>query len=343
MSDEKKVVVEAVLKKPLEENEENWDKFESAFTTFVDKVNELPPNKNSNQKETLQAQNLDRDSEEDVETQVDIAASDAKADLESQEVSNMGTNHEENRDFDLDSEVDESPVSDIKACENTAWKVQCVSDMDSSREADESSSSSSDNNVEMDVTSEQMWQKINAFKNFIRQQKNEKNVQEYCGRPYIDESNPLWGQINTCARVDAVFIPRYNNSRHKVTRMANRLGPQAQSSNEEANQNAAEPEDAPAPNIENIVETIQERLRIMEEHLDLISAEGMDVFDKLEELEDRVMYVEALARELLRQRLSEPIEYINEEDSSEEDMSDDDDDITGEEVNEAENVFKFFE
>ncbi|GFW59590.1 hypothetical protein TNCV_3222402 [Trichonephila clavipes] len=159
MSDEKKVVVEAVLKKL---REENLDKFKSAFTTFVNKVDEL--------------------------------ASDAKADSESQEVSNMGTNHEENRDFDLDSEVDEeNPVSDMKAWENTAWKFPCVSDMHSSREANQSSSSNSDNDVEMDITSvEQMWQKINDLKNFKRQQKDEKNVQQYCGHPYINESNPVW-------------------------------------------------------------------------------------------------------------------------------------------------------
>ncbi|GFW59575.1 uncharacterized protein TNCV_3222261 [Trichonephila clavipes] len=76
------------------------------------------------------------------------------------------------------------------------------------------------------------------------------------------------GQINTCARVDAVFIPRYNNkSRHEVTRHVNTENPQAQSSNEVANPNAVEPEDAPTCNLERYFETMQERLDNMERRL----------------------------------------------------------------------------
>ncbi|GFW59514.1 integrase catalytic domain-containing protein [Trichonephila clavipes] len=78
------------------------------------------------------------------------------------------------------------------------------------------------------------------------------------------------GQINTCARVDAIFVPRYSiKSRYKVTRVANRWGPQVQSSNEEANQNTTEPERAPTCNRDSIVEAIQERLQSMEQHLHL--------------------------------------------------------------------------
>ncbi|GFW59572.1 hypothetical protein TNCV_3222231 [Trichonephila clavipes] len=69
--------------------------------------------------------------------------------------------------------------------------------------------------------------------------------------------------------------------------------------------------------------------------------EGMDVIDTLEALEDKVLYLERLALELLNLPIPVPMEYITEEDSSEEDTSDDD--ITEEEINEAENIFKSFE
>ncbi|GFW59517.1 hypothetical protein TNCV_3221711 [Trichonephila clavipes] len=90
-------------------------------------------------------------------------------------------------------------VSDTKTCENTDLKVQCVPEIDSINEASQSSNSNLKNNVQINITSEQMRQRVHAFKNFKRQQKNEKNVQEYCGRPYIDELNPLWCKYdNSC-------------------------------------------------------------------------------------------------------------------------------------------------
>ncbi|GFQ72064.1 MAP3K12-binding inhibitory protein 1 [Trichonephila clavata] len=424
---------------PLENNENNWNRFKSAVMTFAyEENNELASDMNTNEKETLQAVNLDmdsnnkeenncnRDSEHNVETQVDTAASDAKsaekADLESQKVSNMDVNHEENRNLDLDSkddlesltsntsirdaalqllelsgmnsnqernwklaskdneelqmdtevsnakvvvqpkevsDMDSNPkenkhcdvdlkdgkiqvdtetsnvdirevaalqllklsdmcsnqgnkldsrdhgviqmdaeVSGTKTCENTALKVQCDSDMDSSGEANQSSNSNSNNNALINITSEEMRKRINSYKNFKRQQKDEKNVQEYCGRPYIDELNPLWDQINTCARVDAVFIPRYNNkSRYKVTRIASRWGPRAQSSNEVANQNTTEPECADTCNRDSVVETIQKRLKSMKQNLHLKGTSKMNIFQKLQELEDRILYLEQISPE----------------------------------------------
>ncbi|GFY49909.1 MAP3K12-binding inhibitory protein 1 [Trichonephila inaurata madagascariensis] len=441
---------------PLEGNEENWNLFKSPLKTIVYELNtELASDMNTNEKETLEVQNLgidsnnkeekncNRDSEENVEIQMDTAASNAKADLESQEVSNMDTNHEEKRNFDVDvesltcntsirdaalqllklsnmnsnqeesnwklaskdneeipmdtevsnvkqikkaggkpkedSDIDSNPkenkhfdvdvkdgkiqgdtetlnsdiredaalqllklsdmhsnqrnkldyrdngeiqmdaeVSDMKTCENTDLKVQCVPDIDSISEANQSSNSNSKNNVQINITSEQMRQRVNAFKNFKRQQKNEKNVQEYCGHPYIDELNPLWGHINTCARVDAIFVPRYSiKSRYKVTRVTNRWGPQAQSSNE-ANQNTTEPERAPTCNRDSIVEAIQERLRSMEQHLHLNDTAKKNIFQRLKELEDRIMYLESISPDLFIQPgpdMPPPKEYINEEEN----------------------------
>ncbi|PRD27586.1 UNVERIFIED_CONTAM: hypothetical protein NCL1_34961 [Trichonephila clavipes] len=126
-----------------------------------------------------------------------------------------------------------------------------------------------------------------------------------------------------------------------VTRHVNTENPQAQSSNEVANPNAVEPEDAPTCNLERYFETMQERLDNMERRLCRIYDEGMDVIDTLEALEDKVLYLERLALELLNLPIPVPMEYITEEDSSEEDTSDDD--ITEEEINEAENIFKSFD
>ncbi|GFR33395.1 MAP3K12-binding inhibitory protein 1 [Trichonephila clavata] len=295
---------------PFEGNEKNFNQFKSVLMTLISEVkNELVSDLNTNDKETLHAQNLDmdsnneerknciRDSERKKETQMDTAASDAKAaekaDLASQKVSNMDTNHEKNGDSDFDSNVDVESLESA-GTSNTIVRDAAFQLMDSNEVQDNTKLVYRDN-VEMQTHTDRRNQ-INALIMFKRQQKDEKNVKEYCGRPYIDEHNPLWGQINTCARADAVFIPRNDNkSRYKVTRAAQRFDPIDRVTEGVTTQNITKPECAPICNPDSIGEAVKERLKTMEQHLHLNDRARMHIFQRLKALEDRILFLESIS------------------------------------------------
>ncbi|GFS45904.1 MAP3K12-binding inhibitory protein 1 [Nephila pilipes] len=167
----------------------------------------------SNQEENKGSSLLSKD---DREMEVDKEISDKKTcentALQLQEVSDMDSNRKKRKRFKSDSKDNiemqmDTEDSDTKTSDNTALQPQEVSGMDSNQE--ENINHNKDN-VQIQVSATELMRRINAFKLRKRKHKDEKNVQEYCGRPYIDELNPLWGRINTCARVDAVYIPRFD-------------------------------------------------------------------------------------------------------------------------------------
>ncbi|GFS45901.1 MAP3K12-binding inhibitory protein 1 [Nephila pilipes] len=255
----------------------------------------------SNQEENKGSSLLSKD---DREMEVDKEISDKKTcentALQLQEVSDMDSNRKKRKRFKSDSKDNiemqmDTEDSDTKTSDNTALQPQEVSGMDSNQE--ENINHNKDN-VQIQVSATELMRRINAFKLRKRKHKDEKNVQEYCGRPYIDELNPLWGRINTCARVDAVYIPRFDKkSRFKVTRVANRWGPQTQSSNEAAKRIKIEPESDTTEHTDNMFENIQARLQSLEAHVELNSDETVkkNVFERIKELEDRILYLEGLS------------------------------------------------
>lgn len=209
----------------------------------------------------------------------------------------MGLNQDNLNEFEsaflkFTQEVNNVLTSHKKTMESCASQLPNASDMNYNQDTDQNCDSNSNDNVQIQVSSEELRRRIEAFKLRKRKQKDERNVQEYCGRPYIDELHPLWGEINSCARVDAVFIPRYDHkSRVKVTRVRNMCGPQI----EEAKEIKIDPE-REKPECTDSFDAIQERLLSMESHLKLKSDETVkkNFFQRIKELEDRILYLEGI-------------------------------------------------
>ncbi|GFS96755.1 MAP3K12-binding inhibitory protein 1 [Nephila pilipes] len=194
-------------------------------------------------------------------------------------------------------EMDSVLISHKKTVENVALMLKKVSDIDSIQE-DKNCGSNSKDNVQIQVSSEELKRRIDAFKLGKRKQKDERNVQEYCGHPYIEEHHPLWGEINTCARIDAVFIPRFGLKSHvKVSKVENICGPQTQCPSEIAKQIKIDHESDEIEQANNTLQAIQERLLNMELHLKLQSDSTVkkNIFQKMKELEDRILYLEGVS------------------------------------------------
>ncbi|GFQ66245.1 MAP3K12-binding inhibitory protein 1 [Trichonephila clavata] len=185
--------------------------------------------------------------------------------------------------------------SDKKTVGDSSQNIQKVSDMNCDQAENKNCNSYAVDNVQIRVSSEEMRRRIKAFKLGRRRLKDERNVQEYCGHPYTDEHHPLWGDINTCARVDAVFIPKYDGkSRVKVSRVRNVWGPQTQAVVQEADNESDRLERVSTEFI-----AIEERLSNMELHLKLKkdSTVKKNVFQRLKEVEDRILYLEGTSPE----------------------------------------------
>ncbi|GFY42358.1 uncharacterized protein TNIN_420261 [Trichonephila inaurata madagascariensis] len=83
-----------------------------------------------------------------------------------------------------------------KRAEDSSQNLQEVSDMNQNQEESRNGNSYTADNVQIRVSSEEMRRRIEAFKLGRRRLKDERNVQEYCGRPYIEELHPLWSKYN---------------------------------------------------------------------------------------------------------------------------------------------------
>ncbi|KAG8192906.1 hypothetical protein JTE90_025615 [Oedothorax gibbosus] len=157
------------------------------------------------------------------------------------------------------------------------------------------------NIVQIQVDENEIKRRISAFVNRKRKEVDEWNVQEFCSRPYIDEQNPVWEQMDSCARVDAVFIPRFGSKSHvKVSKVENRWGPQTQGRHDPAKRIKVEPDTETTSDV--TFEVMQDRLLSMEAHLNLKADSTIrnSLFQRIKLLEDRILYLEGISPDYLQ-------------------------------------------
>lgn len=143
--------------------------------------------------------------------------------------------------------------------------------------------------VQICVSKVEMERRISSFTARKRKEVDELNIHEFCSREAIDESNPDWEFQVSCARVDAINMPRYGSRSHrKVSKVENIWGPQTR----------------PKPSKDEVINKevltksgIEERLLAMESHLKIKSNQSFhtSVYSRLQHLENRILYLEGIS------------------------------------------------
>ncbi|XP_055945327.1 MAP3K12-binding inhibitory protein 1-like [Argiope bruennichi] len=223
--------------------------------------------------------------------------------LQAAELGSSKVNEFQSAFLKFSQKVNETLILHNKTTENPDIEVSNVSEINSEHQPvqieDNKNISNSKNLQQLQVDETEIKRRINAFLSRKRKEVDEWNVQEFCSRPYVEEENPLWEQVDSCARVDAVFIPRFGSKSHvKVSKVENRWGPQTQFRNEPAKRIKTEPGLESETETNDVTfETIQERLRIMESHLKLKSDSSMrnSIFQRIKKLEDRILFLEGIS------------------------------------------------
>ncbi|XP_042896334.1 MAP3K12-binding inhibitory protein 1 [Parasteatoda tepidariorum] len=147
--------------------------------------------------------------------------------------------------------------------------------------------------IQIQVDDDEIEKRISTFIERKRKEANELNVQEFCGHQLISEDDPAYNVIESCARVDAVVIPRLGSkSRIKISRVENRYGPQTKSAHKKIK---VEPGLPTAQN--SITDSLEERLRNMESHLKMEDCSGKTAFQRIKALEDKILYLEGMSPE----------------------------------------------
>lgn len=148
------------------------------------------------------------------------------------------------------------------------------------------------NIVQIQVDRKVMNDRIEAFITRKRKEVDEWNVQEFCS----SKASDVDGEAEQgCARVDSVFVPRSGGSSHvKVSRVVNQWGPMTKLMRPTTSHNQSPVKQEHQP---TVPEGIEERLRNMESHLKLKSgcAVPHDVYARLKQLEDRILYLEGIS------------------------------------------------
>lgn len=134
--------------------------------------------------------------------------------------------------------------------------------------------------------------RIEAFMTRKRKEVDEWNIQEFC----CSKGSEIDGDAEqSCARVDAVFVPRSGGSSHvKVSRVVNQWGPMTKLMRPTSSHLQGPVKQEPSA---SLPEGIEERLRNMESHLKLKSgcAVPHDVYTRIKQLEDRILYLEGIS------------------------------------------------
>lgn len=149
--------------------------------------------------------------------------------------------------------------------------------------------------VQIHVDRNEINRRIKAFMSRKRKEVDEWNIREFCSHLPIEAENPLWEEMESCARVDAVFVPRFGSKSHmKVSKVENRWGPQTKLDGMKRMKKEVD-EEVNAPDVS--LEAIQERLQNMESHLKLKSDPSLrcNVFERMKQLEDRILFLEGIS------------------------------------------------
>ncbi|XP_060600289.1 MAP3K12-binding inhibitory protein 1-like [Ruditapes philippinarum] len=144
--------------------------------------------------------------------------------------------------------------------------------------------------IQIVASNEEINRRIGALIEQKQRELDENNCQEFCGvHPGFQDLE------NQCARTAAVFVPRAGGKSHiKVSRVVNMYGPQTRALGQRVNERPDNSEHKPAT---NMMDGIEERLANMEKHLKLTGSSKSDVYSRLKNLEERILFLESLSPE----------------------------------------------
>ncbi|XP_046571148.1 MAP3K12-binding inhibitory protein 1-like isoform X2 [Haliotis rubra] len=143
-------------------------------------------------------------------------------------------------------------------------------------------------NVQIKASKEEVDRRINAFIEKKQTEVNQQNNREFCS-----VLTPDTEVESSCARTDAVFVPRAGCKSHiKISRVVNPYGPQTRLIPEGPRQRFD-------LNMKSQSAGFEERMRNIEAHLKLPLTDGSksDVYTRLKALEDRILFLEGLSPE----------------------------------------------
>ncbi|XP_015120144.1 molybdopterin synthase catalytic subunit [Diachasma alloeum] len=141
--------------------------------------------------------------------------------------------------------------------------------------------------VQVRASAEELRRRIGAFISRKREQNNMFNIQEFCSHRNLKDENE-----SSCARVDAILIPRKDSKSHvKVHRVFNAHGPQTMKPS--ALQTSPEFPNTP----ETVNPVLDERLSSPEKFLGIEKPVPRDIYQRIKNIEDRIRYLESLSPE----------------------------------------------
>ncbi|XP_046819375.1 molybdopterin synthase catalytic subunit isoform X1 [Vespa crabro] len=145
------------------------------------------------------------------------------------------------------------------------------------------------NLVQIRASSDELKHRIESFIQRKRQQVNLVNVQEFCC--YREQCNE---KQNSCARVDAILIRRKDSKSHvKVHRVLNAWGPQTvdQSSLHKATNHTTNQSN------NNYSSVLDDRISTAEKMLGIIKPVSRDIYERLKNIENRILFLEGVSPE----------------------------------------------
>ncbi|XP_053398471.1 MAP3K12-binding inhibitory protein 1-like [Mercenaria mercenaria] len=145
--------------------------------------------------------------------------------------------------------------------------------------------------IQILASNEEINRRIAALIEQKQREVDDNNCQEFCGvHPGFQDLE------NQCARTAAVFVPRAGGKSHiKVSRVVNMYGPQTRALSHAASERLAIQGEQKQRT--NLMEGIAERLENMEKHLKITGSSKSDVYSRLKNLEERILFLESLSPE----------------------------------------------
>ncbi|KAM3959335.1 molybdenum cofactor synthesis 2B [Aphomia sociella] len=140
------------------------------------------------------------------------------------------------------------------------------------------------NLVQINVTGEELQQRIQNFIERKRQQVNISNIHDFIPSQGINETE----DTETCARVRTQFVKRNDSKGHlKIRKVRNEWGPQTVH-NMDVHQECKEDSGLPA--------SIAERVQAVEKFLNM-GPVAPDIYKRLKEMEDKIAYLQTVSPE----------------------------------------------
>ncbi|XP_076758911.1 MAP3K12-binding inhibitory protein 1-like [Xylocopa sonorina] len=145
------------------------------------------------------------------------------------------------------------------------------------------------NLVQIRATSDELNNRISSFIERKRQQVNIVNIQEFCCHRDQNDDNE-----DSCARVDAILIRRKDSKSHvKVHRVLNAWGPQTVDQHTLYKASVS----GTVQTNNNYSSVLDERLSTTERILGINRPVPKDVYERLKNIEDRILYLEGISPE----------------------------------------------